>query len=180
MKNINIQTKSFIVLFCIAVVGTLIGVIYNSIPSDISINSKNDYKVISHFSSEANNTSSKLETVDTSSWTEYNDSTYHIKFSLNPKWKIKSATKKYGFTVIPIDPGKKYADFNIYISPDKFFAVEGFPSEQINLAGTQAINIEDMVFALKHNGIYFTFDMGSSLSLKPQFNALVKSLAFTN
>jgi len=116
--------------------------------------------------------------VDTSNWKEYTNKTYGFSFKYNPDWQIKQFVKKGDFNLLEIDPGKKYYNIKIYVSQNEFFAMGGLPIKETIISGLKASNVADLLYGIQKEPDYFTFDNGQSVSLKPQFNALVNSLKF--
>ena len=45
----------------------------------------------------------------------------------SPDWKILPL-KKNGFTVLQVDPGAKYYNIKIYVSPKEFYIMDGLPT----------------------------------------------------
>ncbi len=178
MQKIPAQTKSFIILFAIALVGTYASVklSHKSFSGDDS-----GYSVIKYPPENAGQPEEpdQVETiVDTSNWKDYSNSTYGIKFKIAPAWSVKSSPDQYGYKTLTVDPGAKYNNFVIYISDGGYFALDGLPSSTETIAGSSAINIKDMLFGVQNGKYYYTFDIGAALDLKPQFDAMVHSISF--
>ena len=123
-------------------------------------------------------TSAKIAAVDTSDWKTFTDAKYNLSFKYQPDWKISAATKKNGYTIIQIDPGKKYYNFLLYISAADYYAMAGLPAVQENISGCQATNVFNTLYGIKFGNLYYTFDIGKSFNLLPQFNAWVHSVKF--
>ena len=115
---------------------------------------------------------------DISKWPSYHSPLYGIKFKFPPTWQI-GLPKKFGeFQTIEIDPGKQFYNIVIYISQKDYYVMDGLPAENVSIGGQPALNISNLLYGMQFNGYYFTFDLGRSLSLAPEFNALVHSLEF--
>lgn len=187
-KKSSIQTKSFVILLSIAVLGTFFSLItaYKVLSPkywDMSQRPKdfNSYKTVDYGKNDAVKQVLAAEaepTINTSSWKEYVNTKYSFSFKYNPDWKILSAKQSDGFEVIEIDPGAKYYNIKLYISDQGYYVMDGLPTQEVELNGQKAIAVSDLLYGVQKNSIYFTLDLGRSLSLKPQFNALVKSLTF--
>lgn len=115
---------------------------------------------------------------DTSAWPLFQSPVYGIKFRVPPNWKVETAKPENGYSVIEMDPGKKYYNVKLYISKDDYFVMDGLPATKITLGGQPALNVSNLLYGIAYKGYYFTFDIGRSLSLSPQFNAMVKSVEF--
>lgn len=185
-RKVSPQSKSFIILLAIAVVGTyvclfLLNYIIKgggySLPQDTyqPVNPR-----LVPEKAQAAGTQNQTAAVDTSAWKKYTNQKYAISFLYDPTWKILAPKLEKGFQAIEIDPGKKYYNIKIYISSTGFYAVDGLPSKTESINGTEATNIEDLLFAMQKPPYYYTFDVGMSISLMPQFDALVRSVTFTN
>lgn len=175
------HTKSFAWLFGIALFGAVFALIVTwqlSYPQDYLQNS--DYSVVT-YPTQADATKPQPEPevqIDTSFWEEYYDVSYGLKFKYDPEWKVRSIKNKDGYYVIEIDPGARYDNFRVYISKDDYFALSGVPTSKTQVGGKEALNLDGQVLGVKDNATYFTFDMGASLSLKPFFQAMVKTVEF--
>ncbi len=183
MKQTSPQTKSFIIFFAVAAIGTyLCLMLWVNLKSNTFSNTRQtgSYQAISYPDQvKADNTPVVTPPVDTSSWQTYTNAKYGLSFKYKPGWKVSAAANKKGFTIIGVDPGKKYYNFEIYISPTAFFAMDNLPTKTETIGGQEAINVNDSLYGIKANNLYYTFDIGSSEILKADFNGLVHSLSFT-
>ena len=137
------------------------------------------YEIINYpAKNSAQNTQTPEIVVDTSDWVDYYNEKYSLAFKHDPDWKVRSLTNRDGYYVIEIDPGVKYDNFRIYISADDYFALSGVPLQKSILAGKEALDLEGQVLGVMDNSTYFTFELGASLSLKPHFQALLKTVEF--
>ena len=116
--------------------------------------------------------------VDTSAWKTYENEKFGMSFKYKDGWKILPATSKDGFTVLQVDPGTKYYNMKIYVSPKEFYIMDGLPATTETISGQTALNVNNALYGIKANGLYYTFDLGLSMSLLPYFNALVHSVQF--
>lgn len=116
--------------------------------------------------------------VDTADWKLFRDNKLNLAFKYNPAWKIKAPVSKGGYQIIEIDPGKKYFNFKIYVNESGFYALDGLPAKSETIDGASALNVNDVLYGVKAEPFYYTFDIGYSLSLKPQFKALMNSVVF--
>jgi hypothetical protein len=176
------QTKSFIVLLALAVFGTYVCL---SLWSDANPSLVDYYRPITSLqqtNAADQNTATlmenKVSNVDTSSWKTYQDKTVNLSFKYHPDWTVKPLKEKDGYQILEIDPGKKFYNIKIYISPSGYYALSGLPTKNDTIGGQTALNVNNMLYGVNTNGLYYTFDVGISLSLTPNFNALVHSVKF--
>ena len=174
------QTKSFIALFVIALAGLAFALAFldmvNVAPA--AIEQKQAVERRKNTSQNANSKTESLNSVDTSEWKTYEDKKIGFNFKYKPDWKVLPPVKKGGFTVIQIDPGAKFYNIEIYVSQKGFYAMDGLPLKNELINGQQAKNVSDLLYGINKSPYYFTFDINKSLSLKPNFNALVHSVKF--
>lgn len=183
MKQISPQTKSFFILFSIAVAGTFLCLmLWANLKSNlINKEQATSYQAVSYSNKTPAHTEEAPQSTptDTSNWQTYTNTKYGFSFKYKPDWKVLAATKKNGFTVIQVDPGKKYYNFQIYISPKEFFAMDNLPSKTETIGGAEAINVSGYLYGIKANNLFYTFDIGTSAPLKDDFDGMVYSLNFT-
>ena len=179
MSKFSLQTKSFIILLSLAIVGSYLCTMlwpdlasfayktynYNASPTvqDVGNQVMEDPAV---------------PTVDTSSWKEYSNTDYGFSFKYKPDWKVLNITAKKDFQVLEIDPGAKFYNIKIYISPKEFYVMEGLPTKTETIDGKETLNVSNLLYGIKTDKYYYTFDIGYSLSLTPDFVALVHSVKF--
>ncbi len=183
MKTISKQSKSFIVLFCIAILGTYFAMNLSEKANKREAGLSNELAESQVLPAEENIETPAVVTepeitVDTENWKEYSDKKYNFSFKINPDWKVSAKQQKNGEYLLEIDPGAKYYNIKIYVSKNGFFALDGLPTEETKIANLPALAINDMLYGLKKDDLYLTFDLGSSLSLRPQFKAMVNTIAF--
>ncbi len=117
--------------------------------------------------------------INTDDWNEYTDTMFNFSFKFPLDWKVLApAKKKADFYVLEIDPGKKFYNILVYISSKDYYALSGVPTVSETINGVPAINLNNVVYGIYANKYYYTFDIGSSLSLQPQFEALVHTVRF--
>ena len=175
-KKFNNHSKSFAALFSIALFGAVFAVL-SAQRLGMEKKSSPAYEVIDYPQPAAED-SAPLSSVDTSAWKTYTNEKYGLSFKYDPAWKIRSISNKDGYYIIEVDPGTRYDNFRIYISQDDYFALSGVPTEQGEVGGKKALSLQGSVLGVKDNATYFTFDMGSSLSLKPYFESLIQTVEF--
>lgn len=186
MKKLSPQTKSFVILLVIALVGTYVclmlwaELIYQKggPQGDYDYGS---YKVITYTQNQQNTPTTPTPVpVNTSTWKSYSNSQYNFSFLYNPSWKVLAAKKLGDYELIQIDPGAKYYDINVYVSPVGFYIMGGLPTTSETIGGQPALNVRNALYGITANNLYYTFDVGWSMSLVPQFDALVHSVTFQN
>ncbi len=178
-QKLSSQTSSFIILTTMAFVGGLF-VIFSSqsmknhtIPyGSESTNNGAPNPVSTAYAAEA------TPVPDISDWQTQNLEDYTLSFKTPKTWKVKPLKTADGYKVVEIDPGKKFFNIKIYISENSYYVMEGLPAVTTTITGKPALNVSNLLYGLNQNGTYFTFDLGPSLSLIPEFNAMVKSVVF--
>ncbi len=181
MKPVSSQSKSFIVLFCVAVLGTYLAMLYSDKTDKRELeqlNALNNMRQPDVKAAEKPTKQVPEVTVDTANWKQYQDPKYNFSFKINPAWKVSAKQQKDGTYVLEVDPGAKYYNMKVYITSTGFFALEGLPTQETTIANQPAVAVQDLLYGVKRDNTYFTFDLGSSLSLRPQFKAMVHSLQF--
>lgn len=182
MKPISLQTKSFLILLLLAVAGT--GATYLVAKKGTVQKPFSQVDSINYYAGEQKPADSEaapvatkpIPEVSTEGWKEYTDSKYHFSFRYNPAWKISSSTLKNGWYTLVLDPGPKYDNIRIYVSDQGFFAMDSLPVKEETFGSNKVINALDLVYGIKANDEYLTFDLGASLSLQPQLRALVNTV----
>jgi hypothetical protein len=181
MPKLSPQTKTFIFLFCFAVIGTYVCLaLWSNLAGRVSDRSNNTNAEVITKNTLGNTAAASVSPVDTSGWKTYSDKQNQISFLYKPDWKVLPAVSKNGFTVLQIDPGAKYYNIKIYISPKEFYIMDGVPSKTETIGSYKALNADDALYGIKTNNFYYTFDVGLSMSLVPDFDALVHSVKFGN
>ena len=54
----------------------------------------------------------------------------------------------------------------------------GLPLQSDTIDGQPAVEVSNLLYGVKDGSYYYTFDVGLSTSLKPDFDALVHSVQF--
>lgn len=184
MSKISNPTKSFIILFLIAVFGTFL-----SLNLQENLYSYREQQNYNFFNKEEETFDKKvassqeisvpeIPSVDTSKWKTYTDPSFNFSFKYKPEWKVLPVVKKSGYNILQIDPGAKYFNIKIYISPEDYYVMGGLPYQVEKISGQEAMNVSNLLFGTKFNNNFFTFDIGLSTSLKPEFVAMVRSVTF--
>lgn len=183
MSKISLQTKTFIALFCFAVVGTYVCIaLWSNIFGPISNKPGNNIAntITKNTSATTSFTAASSSPVDTTGWKTYSNEQEKLGFLYKPDWKVLPAINKSGFKVLQIDPGLKYYNIKIYINPKEFYIMDGLPTKTETVGGQTALNAGDALYGIMANNLYYTFDVGLSMSLVPDFDALVHSVKFEN
>ncbi len=188
LPKISPQSKSFLVLFAIAVIGSYMSLIvtkFSDLTAFTEPGQNNLNKNYTQINYNQNTTNLKQDlpdldvpSVSTENWKSYSDLSYHFSFLYPPTWKVQKLIYKNGFYNISINTGVKLSTVNIYISNKSFFAVENLPYTIKTIGGMEAIDIQGILYGFNKNGIYYTFDLGNSTKLKPEFETLVRSVTF--
>ncbi|MFA5991350.1 MAG: hypothetical protein WC794_03840 [Candidatus Doudnabacteria bacterium] len=179
MSKLSSQTKSFIVLFGLAVIGTYLCTMLW--PDIASFNFKSYTYQYSPIPKNLDKPIAQAESapvVDTATWKDYSNTDLGLSFKYKPDWKVKDVITKKDFKIIEIDPGAKFYNIKIYVSPKEFYVMEGLPTKTETIAGKEALNVNDLLYGIKTDTNYYTFDIGLSLSLVPDFMAMVHSVQF--
>ena len=56
----------------------------------------------------------------------------------------------------------------------------GLPLQSDTIGGQPATEVSNLLYGVQYGNYYYTFDVGLSTSLKPDFDALVHSVTFGN
>lgn len=193
MPKISGPSKSFIVLFALAIFGVVLCL---SLWPDLAQRPPRNFNRIyyfRHFNADRGLNApapgaaalqsqepaqAPPSAVDTSGWKNYFNKTYNLGFKYPPDWKVLAPKKLKGYDAIEVDPGKKFYNVKIYISPTDYFVFAGLPAVGDTLGGLPAANVKDSLYQVKAGKYYYTFDVGLSTSIKPDFAALVHSVMF--
>ncbi len=182
-KHLAPQTKSFVILFAIAVVGTYLTVMVAEHPLAPGLNG---YQQIYYPAPPTGSVQSatdrylpSFKPVDTSAWKTYQDTAYAFSFKYDPAWKISPAKKQNGFYVLEIDPGAKFYNMKIYISGSGYYySLDGLPVVETDIGSAKASDVSDLLYAIKMGPDYYTFDNGLSTAMMDGFNAMVRTVKF--
>ncbi|HYV33998.1 MAG TPA: hypothetical protein VE973_04085, partial [Candidatus Limnocylindria bacterium] len=183
--KISGPTKSFIVIFCAAIVGVYLSLMlwsdysYQSSGS-VNLDYENYLAGLGQNGSPRPNASEAVPNVDTSAWETYTNKNLHLSFKYKPGWKILPAKVIKDYSLIQIDPGAKYYNIKIYVSSKDFYIMGGLPTTAETIGGEPALNVSNALYGVRANKLYYTFDIGLSMSLLPDFNGLVHSATFAN
>lgn len=181
MKKISIQTKSFILLVCLAVVGSYICL---ELWGQLQYYQEPEIGTPRVKTSELKTTQPKPQAVkpklNTDGWKTFSSQNLSLSFKYPGEWKILQPKTKKGYTFLEIDPGKKYYNIKVVVSPKDYYIMGGLPTNPALIGGQNGLNVLNLLYGVKVNGKYYTFDIGESLSLKQEFNALVDSVQFQN
>lgn len=177
--KISAQTKSFLILVVLAILGIYIclilwgGIVYQK----VGYQSFYDY---GKYTADKQAKLPAVQPVDTADWKNYENKNFGFSFKYSPTWKVLSTKKKGDFTILEVDPGAKYFNIKIYVSPKSFYIMDGLPTQLETIGGRQALNVNNALYGVQANNLYYTFDLGWSTKLSEEFNALVHSTQFTN
>ncbi len=181
MSKLSPQTKTFIALFCFAVFGTYVCIIlWSNLAGSVPNTSYNTNTLTKKVSAQTLPALVPVPAVDTTGWNTYNNEQYQLSFLYKPGWKVLPAINKNGFTVLQVDPGPKFYNIKIYINPKEFYIMDGLPTKTETIGGQTALNANNSLYGIVANNLHYTFDVGLSMSLVPDFNALVHSVKFGN
>lgn len=185
-KNLSPQTKSFIILIAVAFVGTYLTVAVSQSSLDSASGGSEQFYYPAATSSPAPKTPAAaapktfpaVQPVSTQGWKTYADKTYPFSFSYDPAWTVKPGIKQNDFYILQIDPGPKYYNIKIYISPSQFYGLDGLPNIQTDVNGAKAFDVSNLLYGIKMGPYYYTFDNGLSTVMINEFNALVHTVKF--
>ena len=177
--QISPQSKSFIALMLVAIGGTFACLILWGILGQKRLDYLNS-KVNKSAPQQTAETAPPRQGVDISGWKTYTNQDYKISFQYDPNWKIGKPKTKNGFTYIEIDPGRQYFNMRLYISSSSFYIMDGLPTVTENIGGFTALNVNYALYGIQTKDSYYTFDVGYSMPLLPQFDAMVHTVKFLN
>ena len=137
-------------------------------------------EVLSQTSTTGENSFVKPEALDTTDWKQFTDSTHYLSFLYPKEWTSKTYPDLDGYYVISLQPNNKTSDnIRIYISNTDYFATQGLAYQYDTISGINARNINNMIYGAKYAAQYYTFTLGNSIELLPEFNTMVKSVSFS-
>lgn len=174
------QTKSFITLIIIAAVFS--GAVfyfskYGTRPQPVLTQA--DTPSLSDSKDNNITKNSDLAPTDVKNWQEYSDQNSSLSFKYPSSWEVKThKSTNPDLDIIVIDPGNEQDHLRIYITADNYFAADGLTKQKTQVAGQEAWTVEDLLFGVKTGSEYYTFDLGSSLKLKPTLKAIISTVAF--
>jgi hypothetical protein len=177
--KLSAQTKSFLILITIAVIGTYLciilwgGLIYQKIGYQSGANYQSTI-----VTAPTQTKAPEVPQVDTANWETYENKEFNINFKHPQNWKVLAVKNKDGFNIIEIDPGAKYFNIKLYISKVGFYIMDGLPTQEEFIGGVKALNVSNSLFGMQNKEQYYTFDLGWSTKLLPEFYALVHSVQF--
>lgn len=180
MSRISTPTKSFIVLCFFAIFGLFLCL---SLWSELDNSPYNNFSVVyedaySRLLPGLTTSVQVKPTTDTTAWKTYTNKTYNFSFKYKPDWKVLELKKVKGYNVLEVDPGKKYYNIKIFINDKDYYVMGGLPTKNQTIGGQPAINVNNLLYGIKAGNYYYTFDVGLSTSLAPDFDALVYSVKF--
>jgi hypothetical protein len=117
----------------------------------------------------------EISAIDTADWKTYNSDKYGFSFRYRPEWKVLAPVQKGEFVVLQVDPGAKYYNFKIFVSPNQYYIMDGLPAKEEMIGGVKAINVNNSLYGLRSANSHLTFDVSWSMQLLSDFNAMVHS-----
>ncbi len=117
--------------------------------------------------------------VDTSDWKNYEDPTYPISFNYPPDWTIttyKSPQQAIGYIIILKSNFPEADNVRIYINNKGYVAFDGLKTEKTTINGIAMTSVNDMLYGMRQNGNFVTFDLGTTVELLPYFKALLSTV----
>lgn len=182
--NLSPQTASFIFIFVLALFAICVCLIlWSNLVSTSQTGQNNSVSPpVGQTQDYLKNTKAteadKPVVVNTSAWETYTNKKFGFSFKYKPGWKVLAEKKQNDFTVLQIDPGTKYYNIKIYISGKEFYVMDGLPAKSETIGGAPALNVSNALYGIRANNLYYTFDVGLSMSLVPEFSALVHTVQF--
>ncbi len=189
-KKISAQSKSFIILFSIAAIGTYGTILASKLTAKtlpqpvvptVMQNAPANQTAPSNTQT-ALPTPAASSTIDTTLWKKYTDTRYHFSLLYPPAWKVSAGgINKDGYYIVNIHtavPATKGESMIISLSRAGFLGIDGLSATHEQLAGQDALNLNDQLYGIQYKNYYYTFDLNSALDFKPQFKKLVDSVIF--
>jgi hypothetical protein len=174
------QTKSFLALTALAFVGAGLSYLLsrNIYPSEVQapVTTQNSVKKENSETKSAEAATEPL--VNTENWIEYSNEELNLSFKYAPTWKVMPPKKAGDFYIVEIDPGPKYYNLKIFVSPTGYYVLDGLNANLSEIGGKQALNVSNMLYAVQSEGFHYTFDLDRSVILQPEFSTLVHTVAF--
>jgi hypothetical protein len=181
-KNLSPQTKSFLILFCIALVGTYLTTMVSRHELATGRGGYSDTYYPKNQSGQVASASDHFmpdfKPVGTSGWKTFTDTSHGLSFEYSPAWKVLPGKQKDGFYVLEVDPGASYYNMKAYISNKGFYALEGLPYVETDLGGLMALNVSNQLYGIRMGQYYYTFDNGLSTNMIDNFNTWVRTVKF--
>src|SRR4051812_13894862 len=141
MTPLSPQTKSFVILSTLAVLGVFLCLM---LWADLIYPASQTKQNLTQTKAEAPDPSAAIpapQPVDTTDWLTYSNAELGISFKYKPDWKVLAPKKTQdGFTILQIDPGSKFYDIKIYFSPTQYYIMDALPSKTETIGGQPALN----------------------------------------
>lgn len=183
MPELTTQTKTFLLLVILAALGTYGASRLTSERQDQAVPSPyRGYQVTRYEQKQpepqAVAPAEEPKPADTTGWRSYTNQPLGLSFNLPPAWKVLPVKKRSGYDVITIDPGQKFSNLEFYVSRDGYYALSGLPTSETTVGGKPGLTVKHLLYGTENAGRYYTFDLGYSLTLQPEFLSIVGSVAF--
>ena len=120
--------------------------------------------------------------VNIADWKTYTDTTYPLSFKYPADWTIttyKSPQQAIGYIIIlePVFPNADH--IRIYINNKGYVAIDGLKTTKTAINEIPAVTVNDMLYGIRQNGNFITFDLGVTMELLPYFKALLSTVELT-
>lgn len=98
-----------------------------------------------------------------------------LTFKYPQDWEVTSSETAGDFEVTQIKNPVK-GEIKIYSSTKAFFALEGLYTEPLKIGGVDGVKVADTLAAVKHQDVYYTFDLGVNTELTAEFESFLDSI----
>ncbi len=122
-------------------------------------------------------TDETAEPISTENWKEYNDPELFVSFKYPDNWQVRTYARE-NFDIIVLTPNKAKDKVRIYVSNKEYVGLAGVKTTPTVVGGLRGVSASDMVFGVRQGANYFTFDVGQDPQLMPEFNEIIKTVAF--
>lgn len=177
MRHIPRSSRNFIGLVVITFALTYIALSLSSYKADILLR---DIQTQTQTESDKLTTPQEIPRplLDTTDWKSYIDKNYPISFLYPKTWKISSSVNKFGLYDIYLNPGAKFYDIHIYISPKTYAGLAGLPQTPTKVGQQTGFSVSPNLIGIKVGESYYTFDGSMNSTHTDEFNTLLSTVKF--
>lgn len=181
MRHIPRSSRIFIGLVIITFALTYIALSLSSYKADFILQNTQSQTQTNHDNlqiSKQTQPETPHRLLDTTDWKSYIDKNYPISFLYPKTWKISSSINKLGFYDIYLNPGAKFFDIHIYISPKSYAGLEGLPQTPTKVGQQTGFSVSPNLIGIKVGESYYTFDGSMNSTHTDEFNTLLSTVKF--